>query len=96
MCRVSLSLSHCSSILKGYQTFKTKLGIGVTHHPDVDTHTYRTYIQKKKEVKQKNERKKDLHWVGGIPVNVAEPVSRCGRLADKLNEQQQEVDDHFG
>lgn len=62
---------------------KKRVDIGVTHHKRTDTHTLK-------------ERKRDLHWVGGIPVNVAEPVSRCGRLADQFNEQQQEVDDHFG
>jgi hypothetical protein len=50
------------------------------------------YTTSKKEKK----REEDLHWVGGIPVNVAEPVSRSGRLADQFNQQQQEVDDHFG
>ena len=38
----------------------------------------------------------DLHWVGGVPVDVAQPVGGRGRLADQLNQQQQEVDDHFG
>lgn len=83
VCGASLSLSPLQ-LSKDIKHLKKRLDIEVTHHR-------RRYTPKKKK---KGER--DLHWVGGIPVNVAEPVSRCGRLADQFNEQQQEVDDHFG
>lgn len=38
----------------------------------------------------------DLHWVGGVPVDVVQPVGGRGCLADQLDQHQQKVDDHFG
>ncbi len=54
------------------------------------------FLKKKILSSMKREAYVDLHWVGRVPVDVAQPVGGRGRLADQLNQQQQEVDDHFG
>ena len=38
----------------------------------------------------------NLHWIGGVPVDVAQPVGRSGRLADELDEHKKKVDGPFG
>ena len=38
----------------------------------------------------------DSHWVGGVPVNVAQPVGRGGRFRDDVDQQQEQVHERFG
>jgi len=37
-----------------------------------------------------------LHWVGGVPVDIVEPVGRRCRFRDNVNHQQEKVDDQLG